>query len=1297
MSIDKVQLQQQEVVDNSVVNTDINPVTSTNSVIDTSTGSNMAETLDRVWNAVNSMLTRYVNSVNNRTGVVVLDANDVGLGNVDNVSFNDIKEWVIDYVKRQFKNRCLHIYGTRQEMLNDYNKGDMSFAYSAFWIDSIEPEIDFRSAIGYFYEDSGVLSYDIHYVNVVGYADDSIIYNENLGTGKNYFGAKIGVNIHPDEEALYVEHTDNDKYNSGLRIDTSKLRGDTYKIECLYGTYDSAHPNTSPSDGLLSSNASDNGASITIYIDDVEITSPNGIYLNTRFDKTIKTGDTIITGFGPYYTIAGGTYAVNPRGTSTIDLMNKQPAIGTVSSAPSDRHPSTPYVIKFYTMKTFADGFGLKYYDNHIDTNAPDSQLGLQFAELSSSSPASHGHTGGNISGLNATSGDVLITDSTKGAHPSVRINTPWALDFAKDGQYIKTDGSLEIYPTHLLAPSGDVYVDDASVAAGQTHDTRYYGSEIASNWAPFTSWPDSPNDSPYNADKVQPTDFMGPANGYATNWSALSVSLRKELKDSNYVLTTSQPANWENRFTFYYTRIDGIDGNPTYQKLTQQPDHPFVENRYYSYSDETGLYTVLTTKPIDWDDNYTNYYHQDSGGNYQQNTLSDPPIWTANTYFEKSGPTRYAYRNISGLALNNRKELTTGDSTVIVDRGLVQDELEYLGIYDGKDAVGKDIDNAPYKYITDGLSVNVGKFLEICPKTTGKAEKYNESGKVQVRIGDGLTEDITYTVIEDLEHISPPLDWYTHPERYAIKFEPLPGAIQYEDIPHDYYQITTEPDNWSEYYYAYYVKQGTKFFHIPKSDNPPEFVEDLYYRYEQLSWETAVRLVIGGSSQFKAICNVTRTNRIKVNLDNETIFFNRFGQLTAPPTLVEDFMPSYDYSAHKFIYDGSRVYYTKNAFTSNTTPADSVEDLMPMNNDLKTVKSIPIRFFNENAWMNRLPNPSYEPNIETTDTSPFKSSILDDNVAPTDRWAIVAGKGIWFDTSTFDHIGEFDINGNVITPIIEMGINHDSTLKRITTDPNETGYNMIGVNYGTSLTVTSSGLEAKLDTTTLTKKTNGAIAVKYGASMMETNLGLDVKIDGVTITKNSSGALVAHGGSSSVQIDASTIKRNASNALYVDIDGKSLMLIDQGGGRAAIGVNTDGTTIGLNSNNELCVIGGGGGGGSVAVDGTSIVNGSNGLQVNLDQQTLAVMSNTDKVGVNIDGRTLQWYNDTSGHSLHALSQARPFSSGTQDMSIFSTPFIPVYTLFIDLSTNKLYYATTDFTPSGNYATDFANLQQIVT
>lgn len=1283
MSIDKVQLQQKEVVDNEVVTTDINPVTSTNSVIDTSTGSNMKETLDRIWNAINSQVSRVVNSVNDRTGPVVLDANDVGLGNVDNVSFNDIKDWVIEMMKREFENKRIHIYATHQDMINDFNKGDLSFANSTFWVDRYNPDIDFRSEIGYFYEEDGVLSYDAHIVYVVGFADDSIIYNQILGD-KNYFGAKIGVNIHPDEEALYVHHTDDDKYHSGLRIDPSKLRGDTYKIPCLYGTYDSSHPNTSPSDGLLSSNADDNGASITVYIDDVEITSPEGIYLNTRYAKTIKTGDTIITEFGPYYKFSGST--ISTYGTSTIDLMNKQPAVGTVSSAPSARHPSVPYIIKFYTVKTFTNGYGLGYYENHSDTDTPGSQLGVKFAELTDASPASSGHYGGNISGLNASVGDMNTTDSSKKGDPTIRVYTPWSLDYAKGGQYIKTNGSMEIYPTHLLAPSGDIYVDDAAIAEGRTNSTKFYGSEIASNWA-YPTWPDSSD--PFVTGRDQGADVKGEANGYATNWSSLSIALRKELKHSNYVLTVSEPSNWNDHFTFYYTRTDGVDGNPTYSKLTSSPDHPFVPNMYYSYSDETGLYTALETRPSGWENHYTDYYHRDGGGNYQQNSLNDPPIWTENTYFERSGPVKYAYRNISGLAVNNKYEFPNSNTP------MYRDQLEAIGIYDGKDAVGDDIDNTPYEYITDGMSVNVGKFLEICPKTTGRAEDYYDSGKVQVRIGDGLCEDVTYTEI-DYEHTEQPSDWYEHSERYALKVD-FEGVVFYTSIPHMHMIMNEQPSNWDDYYYAYYIKQGEKFFHITKTENPPEFVEGRYYEYKQWSFDECIEAINRQIHPYTGIYSVTRTNRIKVNIDNDTIVLNEDGQLTVPPTLVEEFQPAQSYDAKKFIYDGTRIYYTKNAFTSIMIPADNASDLMPINNDLKTIKSIPINFVNVNEWGPRYPSPTYNPDLETTDADVFKSSILNDDIPATDRWTICAGKGIWFETSSFNHIGETDSNDDVITPKVVMQINHDSTIRNRSTDPNESGYNMIGVNYGTSLTVTANGLEAKVDTTTIVKKTNGAIAVKCGASLTETAQGVDVKIDGVTITKNSSGALVAHGGSSSVQIDASTIKRNASNALYVDIDGKSLMLIDQGGGRSAIGVNTDGTTIGLNGNNELCVIGGGGGGGSVSVDGTTICDNGSNLYVNLDQQTLAVMSSTDKVGVNIDDRTLQWYNDTAGHSVHALPQARPFASGTQDMSMFSTPFIPVYTLFIDVTTNRLYYAKEDFTPSGNYSTDFAKLQQIVT
>ena len=88
----KVQLKEQELVGQEVVLSDIYPKTDTSSVEDIVSGSSLDLKLDRIVEMINNKLTRVVNSVNSRTGVVTLDADDVGLGNVDNVSFMDIKD-----------------------------------------------------------------------------------------------------------------------------------------------------------------------------------------------------------------------------------------------------------------------------------------------------------------------------------------------------------------------------------------------------------------------------------------------------------------------------------------------------------------------------------------------------------------------------------------------------------------------------------------------------------------------------------------------------------------------------------------------------------------------------------------------------------------------------------------------------------------------------------------------------------------------------------------------------------------------------------------------------------------------------------------------------------------------------------------------------------------------------------------------------------------------------------------------------------------------------------------------------
>ena len=105
MSVDNVRLKQESMnTDGQQILEDINPVSNTNSINDSASGEKLAETLNRIWNTINNKLTRVVNSVNGRTGPVILTSDDVGLGNVDNVSYADIKAWTIQTIQEMFGN-----------------------------------------------------------------------------------------------------------------------------------------------------------------------------------------------------------------------------------------------------------------------------------------------------------------------------------------------------------------------------------------------------------------------------------------------------------------------------------------------------------------------------------------------------------------------------------------------------------------------------------------------------------------------------------------------------------------------------------------------------------------------------------------------------------------------------------------------------------------------------------------------------------------------------------------------------------------------------------------------------------------------------------------------------------------------------------------------------------------------------------------------------------------------------------------------------------------------------------------
>lgn len=122
----QVQLKRETLLNDEAVLEEVFPKTMTDAVIDTNSGLKLSEVIDTILTAINNKVSRNVNSVNGRSGVVLLDASDVGLGNVDNVSTADIKAWIINYVADQFhgKRLILKDYFSQIQPLIDSNNDE---------------------------------------------------------------------------------------------------------------------------------------------------------------------------------------------------------------------------------------------------------------------------------------------------------------------------------------------------------------------------------------------------------------------------------------------------------------------------------------------------------------------------------------------------------------------------------------------------------------------------------------------------------------------------------------------------------------------------------------------------------------------------------------------------------------------------------------------------------------------------------------------------------------------------------------------------------------------------------------------------------------------------------------------------------------------------------------------------------------------------------------------------------------------------------------------------------------------
>ncbi|MBR5296291.1 MAG: hypothetical protein IKU29_00270 [Parabacteroides sp.] len=439
MAQDKVQLKREELIGNEVVLQDINPKTSTNSIEDSTSGAPLDKTLAMIKNMINNKLSRVVNSVNGRTGVVVLDAGDVGLDNVDNISFDDIKKWVIEYIG--------DIFGTKRIILKEYltqiheiiGTNDKSYADTPFYCEKGNAATeDYMSYIGYIYWDNTTetLKEEHLQIRVIGYTDRSLIYNNeymNLGQGG------LGLNIWSGEDALKIRnniiskegYAPEDLQNSGLYLDKEKVVPNVLFFDGVYGeltgtgtemhsqnelVYWSNDPYDTTYSTLPLIQIQINGTPISL--DATSGSTPQALHTT----QNMKIGDLVLCNFSfDQYINNDDPNHVDMLYAGMVDALTcRQPALGRVIQA-ANIDTNTPCIVDFKPQKPNVSR-GLKLINTNTSYGRPkDTAIGIDTLEATmrmNDGTSIYAHPGSNISGLNAVDKHYLPYRDDKRTNP---------------------------------------------------------------------------------------------------------------------------------------------------------------------------------------------------------------------------------------------------------------------------------------------------------------------------------------------------------------------------------------------------------------------------------------------------------------------------------------------------------------------------------------------------------------------------------------------------------------------------------------------------------------------------------------------------------------------------------------------------------------------------------------------------------------------------------------------------------------------------------------------------------------
>lgn len=631
METNITQLKQEQIVGNEVVYEDVMPKTISSAVFDNN-DIPLDELISRIWNSINNKLSRIVNSVNGRTGVVILNKTDVGLDKVDNVSYAEIKNWVIEQINSLFADKHMQLVDTLHQIDELCATNDKTLIGAPFYSSHGYNE-DPLPYIGFIYWDkaSEQLGHDQRVIRIPTAGDSSIIYDEIVGS-KNYTNGKIGVNIAPDEDVLKIREN-TDKSKGGLYIDKSKLGGAFITIPGMYGNgkpddesaflyYD---PNTTPIDAPL----------VKIYIDGEQVNSQT---TKLRYSGGLSVGMLILCNFNECREFVESKY--NPDSWTTpegmcLQLIHRQPAIGRVKTIPSEKAQIDYYEIEFWTIVN-DPGWGLETMKDHL-MYIPNPILSVKVAV-----------------------GENQFLDK----YPTVNLS------------------GLQVF----AAAPNDLDVNDPSTTLNDANNNEHQGAY-----------------------------YVAPSGVNKSKRSGVGIV-------TDYSLAVN-PALWYG---------EGNADGATYE------NEQGVQRPYGSY------------RVANWAAPFPPIYGKEFKGHYIESIKEDMcPLGVnldkivkhtgrAEEYHEAA----WAFTNCSGLRINKGTSTKSIVGTEAVGEAYGDKSYEWFGGNKGETMFNADSfeDGIKTGSYSGGISVNVGKFLEIEPGPIPEnMDDYYDGGKVNVRIGNGL------------------------------------------------------------------------------------------------------------------------------------------------------------------------------------------------------------------------------------------------------------------------------------------------------------------------------------------------------------------------------------------------------------------------------------------------------------------------------------------------------------------------------------------------------------------------------